>query len=273
MPIPVLTKPIYEYVPLKSLNILRRFSILAFIPIILIVLLMSIVISHLVIKAEVKSETLQTKALTTILSERFLVKDDFNKETPVEKRNFESALTPILAEHSEYKRIKVYDSEGTVLWSDKKELVNINFYISNKDLRETLKGEVTSRFGTFLKGENIYEKEFGKGLEIYVPVFMDQNIVGAIEVYRVPKNLLKNIKYALFIIWSLAIFGGIFIYLSLYWLVKSSYTHQVSLEQNIRESKQRLEYLIDGLRDGVALIGPDCNILTINKTLAEKFNI
>jgi nitrogen-specific signal transduction histidine kinase len=221
----------------------------------------------------IKGETIHTRIHTTIFAYKFLTAEDFDVSYPMEEKNFESALMPILYSSPEYKHIKVFDKEGTIIWSDKKEFIGKNFYDSNDDLRKALSGEIVSEFSLFLKEEHAFEKHFGKGLEVYVPIEKNNDIIGVIETYRVPKRLFKDIKMTLITIWTAAILGGLVIYLSLYWLVKSSYTHQLSLEKRIMESKNRLECLIDGLKDGIALLDTECNVLTINKMLAEKFNI
>jgi signal transduction histidine kinase len=268
-----LIKPIHQYVPLKELNILKRFSILAFLPIMIVVLALGFILTNMLTNDMISGEVSHTTIQTTLFAKKFLTEDDFNKDMLIEKRNFDSAFLPILKTSDEYKRIKAYDSEGTVLWSDKKELIGINFFKSNEDLRKALSGEIVQKFGQFSKEEHTYEREFKKGLEVYIPIFISGKLVGVIETYRVPLHLFKNIKKTYMAVWILSVLCGGIIYISLYWLVKSSYENQAALEKNLTLSNSRLFHLIDGLRDGVALIDPDCNILTINRTLAESFNV
>jgi signal transduction histidine kinase len=266
-------KRVREYIPLNGLNLLQRFSILSFIPILIVVAILGSLVSYFIMNSMIKEASDHSKVHIRIFAEKFLTSEDFDADYPLEEKNFDTALTPILTSLSEYKRIKVYDKNGMVLWSDKKELIDMNFYDSNKELRKALDGKVVAKFGKTKKEENIYEKIFGKTLEVYVPIIKEDGIVGVIEVYRKPTVLLDNINRALILIWSISILGGILIYFSLFWIVKSSYNQQLILEKKIFESKNRLENLIDGMKDGIALTDSNCNILALNKSLAERFNI
>ncbi len=278
-------KPIYDYIPLKKVSLLKRFALLAFIPITILVLALGGLASYFMIKSMIAGESELTQVQARLLAEKFLTSEDFTLEyqsigeddisisLPVPNHRLEEALQPILDSSVEYRRIKAYDNSGTIIWSDMQDLIGLNFYDSNYELRQALSGKVTPAFGVLAKSEHLHETGFGKGLEIYVPIRKNNIIVGVIEVYRIPNVLLKNINLSLWVIWCVSIFGGLFIYLSLYWLVKSSFKHQMLLEGRIYESKNRLESLIDGIEDGIALVDNNCNILTMNKSLAKRFNI
>ncbi len=258
----------------KSYNPLFRFFILAFIPIIIVVAIIGGLSSFIIVDSMVKDETNNTSAYLRLIAGKFLTKRDFNNKVPQREKIFGFALESIFTSSHEYKRIKVYDANGTILWSDKKELINKNFYYSNEELKEALTGEVVSKYGALTeKMENIHEAEYGKGLEIYVPIRKEGKVVGVIEVYRIPSDLVGKMNRGLLIIWAVVALGGFFIHISLFWIVKSSYKAQLALESRIMQSKDRLMNLIDGIRDGIALIDNECNMLTINKALAGRFKL
>src|SRR5207245_8664519 len=100
-------------------------------------------------------------------------------------------------------RLKIYDAEGTVIWSDEPRLVGQRFP-DNPQLRGALagqimvKGEIGER-----KGENVYEHNLAL-VEVYVPiVFQDSRVVGVVEAYKDRKSTRLNsshgsISYAVF---------------------------------------------------------------------------
>ena len=79
-------------------------------------------------------------------------------------------------------RIKLWSSDGTVLYSDQHELIGQQFPIED-DLQESLDGELTADVSKLDKAENVDERQFGELLEVYVPVRFGTEHVGAFEIY------------------------------------------------------------------------------------------
>ena len=86
---------------------------------------------------------------------------------------------------SEIVRIKIYSEEGVVLYSDEKELIGQKLFAEEpEELQEILEGNVVANIAKADKKENVYEKDFGQLLEIYVPVYFDNDeIAGIVELY------------------------------------------------------------------------------------------
>ncbi len=79
-------------------------------------------------------------------------------------------------------RIKLWSPEGAVYYSDEHELIGRTFPIGD-DLREGLDGELTAEVSDLSAAENIRERQFGRLLEVYVPVRFGNEHVGAFELY------------------------------------------------------------------------------------------
>jgi len=88
-----------------------------------------------------------------------------------------------------------------------------------------------------VKPEHVYERErFATLAEIYVPIPAAADparIVGVLEVYRVPTALFARIGSARVAIWAICLAGGLLLYLSLFWIVLTSY-------RQLREAQERL---------------------------------
>ena len=84
-------------------------------------------------------------------------------------------------------RVKVWNRDGLLIYSDEKELSGRYFSV-DEDLQRSLDGETTMAVSSLDKEENIFEKgRFGAQLlEIYVPLRIDdsQQILGSYEIYH-----------------------------------------------------------------------------------------
>jgi signal transduction histidine kinase len=121
---------------------------------------------------------------------RHLTADDFKKINNDNFRDFRMEIsTPDTV------RIKVYDTNGVILFSDKEELIGQVDTTDNKEFDDALRGLTTANISKPDKEENIYEQSFDELLEIYVPiVFDDSTVTGVVETYIQLSSLTIEIK-------------------------------------------------------------------------------
>ncbi|MFM2067175.1 MAG: hypothetical protein RLZZ584_2084 [Pseudomonadota bacterium] len=121
-------------------------------------------------------------------------------------------------------RANVYTPDRRVLWSSNDALIGRSF-AANTELERALSGETVVERGIKVdhggppKQEHIYiEKEREHFVENYLPVYADGSRtgepIGVVELYRVPKSLNQTLAEAKELIWSGAVVGGLFLYLS-----------------------------------------------------------
>ena len=79
-------------------------------------------------------------------------------------------------------RVKVFDREGTILYSDQQQLIGQSNG-TNDELDSALAGQVTSELQTAEDAESHSEVALGSLLEVYVPVTMSGDVVGVFELY------------------------------------------------------------------------------------------
>jgi len=83
-------------------------------------------------------------------------------------------------------RIKVYNSQGIVIFSDEKELLGQKlFQGEEEELKEILGGKIVADITAPIKKEHVYERGYRQLMEIYVPITFGESkeIFGIIETY------------------------------------------------------------------------------------------
>jgi two-component system, NtrC family, sensor histidine kinase HydH len=141
-------------------------------------------------------------------------------------------------------RANVYGTDRSVLWSSAPELVGVHFD-QNDELEIALQGKLTYDSGVVGdedKQEHIDFDENMRGLrfiETYIPVWNQDlsAVVGAVELYRVPRMLHQSIIEGQRLIWLGALTGGLLLFLSLYWIVKRASQVMESQQQRLLEAK------------------------------------
>ena len=131
----------------------------------------------------------------------------------------------------------VYGADGTILWSSDPSMIGRRFQ-GNEDLAAAMRGELKPEIGYVAgrdKGEFV---KFPEGLEIfiegYLPIWSDDNqyVVGAVEVYKSPAQLIATIRKGNMLVWTGAALGGLFLYGGL--LVVVIYATRVLQRQEAR---------------------------------------
>lgn len=143
----------------------------------------------------------------------------------------------------EVMRVKVWDRSATVLWSDDSRLIGQRFP-NNDELQESLAGEVAVEIKAAHKAEQAYERdEFPVLAEIYVPIFSREKkgeVIGVLEVYKKPVQLLAAIRRGRIIIWGISLAGGLALYGVLLPLVRHVYRREIE-EAALRKYARQLE--------------------------------
>ena len=105
---------------------------------------------------------------------------------PVRYQEIATLMEKILSDQH-IVRIKIWNHDGMLIYSDEKELIGRYFHI-DEDLRQSLEGNTTMAVSSLNKAENILEKgRFGSQLlEIYVPLRIHDSpqISGSYEIYH-----------------------------------------------------------------------------------------
>lgn len=120
-------------------------------------------------------------------------------------------------------RVKIWNREGLILYSDDKVLVGQKYEVT-PELSETLEGLTTADISELSKAENVEERGFGELLEVYTPLRQGgkSDIVGAFEGYYDITDLREKMNATNQFLWISIGFGFSFLYVSLFTLVRTA---------------------------------------------------
>ncbi len=256
---------------MRKFNLVQRFSILSFLLIFVITLVGSIVILSYIKKIMIKNEALVTSHFLRVeIKRHFLLKNFQKKGFSEEFFHFRMFLTQLLT-YSNLVGIKMYDTEGIVLWSDQQDVVGKKFN-PNKELTKALHGKISSTLGVPHETEHIPLRKYQQIMEIYTPVFdMDsKELLGVIGTYKQPQILLASISRTQKLIWIMALLGGSSLYLGLFGIVYNSHKKQMRLEEDVKKSHERYMDLIENSPEMIHQVDMERTFLHVNKTETER---
>lgn len=252
-------------------NLVQRFSILSFFLIFVITLFGSVVELGLLKKIMIKREGIITSHFLRVeMYEHFLLDGLKKKVFSGNLFHFKMFMAQWLTV-PEIIRVKIYDKEGTLIWSDQKDIIGKKFF-PNENLTKALRGEIVANLGAPHKTEHIHEQEYDRVMEIYTPIFDSDSkeLLGVIETYKHPQTLLTSISRTRKITWVMALLGGSLLYLTLFGIVYNSHKKQKRLEEDIKKSHERYMDLIENSPEMIHQIDEERAFLHVNKTETER---
>ena len=223
-------------------RIFSRFALLSLGCIGALALVMSFVLSSLLTRAAFDWEWENTAALVRRevrmagLQTVFVTPGD-----PKERERWGRQFSGLLTSLPEVVRIKVWDSQARILWSDEPHLIGRQFS-DNEELGNALQGKLEVEIKSLSKEENGYERlAFTTLAEVYVPIFSDDGrVLGVVEVYKTPERLLATIRWGRIAIWSISFAGALMLYLVMHPLLTHVYRKDIE-EETLRAEAGRLE--------------------------------
>jgi len=230
---------------MKRFNPVRRFAVLSSVYIAGLALTLALAIAYLLEHNMHEVEWLSTADVVKHQTvEHNLFPYFTDPQLRREPATYREAFRGLLA-MPEVVRIKIWDRDATVLWSDDERLIGKRFP-ENPELKEALAGEVAVELKSGGDLTRKYHWTQSAALaEIYVPIPSKTSgeIVGVIEVYRLPARLFASIRRMQVIVWGISLSGGVLLYLGLLPIVRRSYRKQLELEGGLRHSQETLEAL------------------------------
>ena len=141
-------------------------------------------------------------------------------------------------------RINAFSPDGTVVWSSDSAMIGKKFP-ANDELAEALTGELVYEKGSLehpAKPEHLpFATRINWFVENYIPI-KDRDtgqIVGVVEIYRIPVALSKSISSGRQLVWLSIAAGGLFLFVSLFGVVRRG-QHLIDSQQNTLMHQTRL---------------------------------
>jgi len=219
-------------------NLIRKFSVYSIVIIVLLGVVLNLVISYQIENMVMERTKYTTASIVEINARTHHLTDQINdninydiNDSKEGKKYFETFYESLKTD--EIIRIKIFNTNGTIIYSDAEGLIGQTFY-DNLELRNSLNGVIEVEMNRNLKKEeNIYERQnFSSLMEIYVPIKNNSDQVqGVVELYQVLDAIDHDI-YNMQLTVAIIIFLGLgVLYFSLIWIVKDA--SATILKQNI----------------------------------------
>jgi len=122
-------------------------------------------------------------------------------------------------------RIKVWNLDGTVIWSDSADLIGKSFP-DNGHYQRARNGMVDFEISRPHKSEHVNESDRGRILEIYTPLFHQGKVAGVFELYESNEALAEQIVGNEKTVWLIVSCAGLAIYLLLFCVFYAAHVSQ-----------------------------------------------
>ncbi len=208
----------------QSFHLLRRFALLSFLSVALITVVSSFLLSRFLTSNILRRDAIVTMEFVQTIAQTENTRSYFEMNDPGKTKAVFEAFFKQIATMPEVVRANVYNSGGSILWSDDDRFIGHRFS-PNPQLATALSGELAVTSGTSGKSskpEHVFDQEVPFFAEIYIPIWNNskETVVGVVEVYKVPLTLLHAIKRGNRLVWLSGAVGGLFLYASLFWIVR-----------------------------------------------------
>ncbi len=185
-------------------------------------------------------------------------------------------LLALMRRHDGF-RIKVYDPDGTILWSDEPRLIGRAFP-DNVLANRALAGELVSKIEEPRRTEHVYEHGAARYVtETYVPLYSTANrLLGVVEVYRRSDETMVGIARVRRVVWTGAAVATTVLCAALGMIVGFGQRRVLRLQEELvarseelAAEKSKLEAIVEGVGAGLCLVGHDRQILWTNRKMVE----
>lgn len=201
--------------------------------------------------ALIQREAVIVRDMVIALSQKDLQAADFEQyATPESQLRFQHSLST-LKSVTGVVRIKVYNANNTVVWSDNPELVGRRLSKSEKHLAQVWAGVASSVFNPAERPSHAEERLPGMALiEFYVPVAVKKigtsgdEVMGAVAIYRLADDLTRTLRRGTLLVWLATATGGALLFLALFRLFNAVYHRQRTAESQFARLTSEHERIV-----------------------------
>lgn len=228
----------------SNFNLTKQFALLSFLCILMIVAVSTFMLSKLFTeKLLTRDASVSQEFIDSVISADRTWRFFLDRTNSASQSALEEFFTHV-AHMPDVVRANVYGRDGSVLWSSDLDLIGEHFK-DNEELDASLSGELIFKSGIIghtVKDEHKNLNENLRGMrfiETYIPIWNGDGsaVVGAVELYKLPRVLHQSIIEGQRLIWISALTGGLLLFTSLYWIVKRASRVMETQQQRLIETK------------------------------------
>ena len=228
----------------KSFNLTRQFGLLSFLTILLIGVVSAFMLSRLFTQEILtRDATVSQEFIDSIVTAEQTWRYFSNRESPYGLAGLQEFFEHVV-HMPDVVRANVYGSDQLVLLSSESGLVGLRFS-DNAELAATLRGELIFKSGIIGDTHKQEHKDLGEDqpgmrfIETYIPLWNSDrsDVLGAVEVYKLPRDLHRSIIEGQRLIWMSALAGGLLLFSSLYWIVRRANLVMQSQQRELIETR------------------------------------
>jgi len=208
----------------KPTNLVRSFALLSLISISVICFVAALLLSRFMENALVQRDAIVTAELIQSIAEHEEPDLTFDRPELLSDEEGLGELFIHITKIPDVLRANVFAPDRSIVWSNDRDLVGQRF-VDNEELDEALRGKMVVELGR-LSGSTKHEHAFfdvgvTEFVENYVPIKARDRgeVVGVVEIYRTPAALFDTIRRGTWLVWSIALASGVFLYATLFWVV------------------------------------------------------
>lgn len=186
--------------------------------------------------------------VNTLASEHGVLAADMQNHMDAEARRRLDQSFGFLRNLPGTERIRVFNRDNTIIWSDDARLVGTRRTSHLDRLTRAMGGQVQAVFNT-VRNDVASEDQaasISESIECYVPIFMRgadkpvSTVIGVLALYRDPQDLNRTIRQGLYLLWMVTGGAGLVLFFALYKLFNLVYSRQKTAESKF--SKLTLEH-------------------------------
>ncbi|MBA4371592.1 MAG: hypothetical protein C0402_01880 [Thermodesulfovibrio sp.] len=169
-------------------------------------------------------------------------------------------------------RIKIWGIDGTVLWADSRDAVGLKFP-DNRELQEAISGRTISGISSLSKLEHVSERNYGRLLELYVPVSFTNGtgVDAVIEIYQNIKDLSLAIGQRKSLVWKSMAGGFTLLYVTFFGIVWRASRRIDFQHREIVRSQAKYSSLVRSAHDGIISVDEKGGIVLFNDAAERIF--
>ena len=241
--------------------------------------------------ALIEREALIVSQTVIALAEHELCAEDFNNYTDDEsQRRFERGFSA-LKNVPGVVRLKLYNADNVIVWSDAKELIGKYLPKTEAHLARVWAGIPSGVFDPAKRLSHAQDQLPNIPLvEFYVPIAVEGcgiasgEVKAVVAIYRSAQGLNDTLRHGMLLLWLVTAIGGILLFLALFYLFRMAYhrkrevenqlyrlsTEHERAEEAVIKARAKFHTLFDLIADAILIVDMNGRFIHVNSSACTR---